>query len=160
MAHVQDIDQRRHPSIRPGNRSELVESFTRRKNTYLANNNKYGGSSSKRTRKRMREELTKKGKNKHFLLKTMNIMSLSSSIILDTQANDRAHVLECICIYVCVCDNSQQQHCYAYTPPLRGRRGQRTTAKKSIIYKCCLPRLTKWILKATHYGNRQTHAYA
>lgn len=143
MAHVQDFDQWRHPSIhpsiRPGNRSELVESFTKRKNTYLAKNNKYDGSSSQRTRKRMREELTKRAKNKHFLLKTMNIMSLSSSIILDTQANDGAHVIECMC----VCDNSQQQHCYAYTPPLRGRRGQRTTAKKSIIYKCCLPRLTK-----------------
>lgn len=66
----------------------------------------------------------------------------------------------CARMYVCVCENSQQQHCYAYTPPWRGRRGQRTTAKKSIIYKCCLARLTKWILKATHYGNRQTHAYA
>lgn len=29
-------------------------------------------------------------------------MSLSSSIILDTQANDGAHVLECICMCVCV----------------------------------------------------------
>lgn len=144
MAHVQDFDQRRHPSIHPSGQATVatwLRASQKEKNTYLANNNKYGGSSSQRTRKRMREELTKRAKNKHFLLKTMNIMSLSSSIILDTQANDGAHVLECICM--CVCDNSQQLHCYAYTPPLRGRRGQRTTAKKSIIYKCCLPRLTK-----------------
>lgn len=38
-----------------------------------------------------------------------------------------------------------------------GHTTQRTT-KKSIIYKCCLPRLTKWILKATHYCTQ--HAYA